>query len=627
MKKLLYPFAFALTAFLILYSCSADEDTTPPPQVQQPTPEPEPPAPTQYTLEVTAGEGGTVSSEGGTYDEGTEVTITATPAEGYVFVGWEGSDSTEASLTLNIEANISIEANFEKSIVIIQLDQLKISQPSIVGFNDNTYYHETDQYIISKKGWLGMTPEESHNGGFYGNSSRPPGVFLQFYSQIFNPDLNGDGLEDIILSTSFSPHTIESTQTIIPFFSLINNGDGTFKYSQEYFSESFERSNPGSYRSVVSDLNGDGKDDFILGMRGKPVISVIDGGTNSSSETPILAISNENGYYDNSQNLVGIYPGTISNENDWDSNNIADFVSDRGFALGDFDGDGDDDLFMTEKILTNDGNGNFSISEKQLGDEFIPRLVDPPYSNTYEAHSNDFNNDGFDDLLIVPDSGFIARNGGSAWIAMSNGTSNLSEWDKVMLPDPIYVNNAKLNDIESTDINNDGFIDLIIATTRDNPYYIGKSIQLLKNNSGNGFLDITDSNMENQLKFDQWHGEGDLILKDVNNDSVLDIIHHANNFNRNPIRPGTSIFINNNGYFEIYDVENKIPYTAWNQLEGYGQFIDSPYIENDFSLNFAFPVNINNDDLIDFIAIEREVGNDERVPNIVTNVFYTIQSK
>ena len=65
MKKLLYPIVFALTAFLILYSCSAEEeDTTPPPSIIQ-TPEPEPPAPTQYTLEVTAGEGGTVSTEGG----------------------------------------------------------------------------------------------------------------------------------------------------------------------------------------------------------------------------------------------------------------------------------------------------------------------------------------------------------------------------------------------------------------------------------------------------------------------------------------------------------------------------------------------------------------------------------
>ncbi|MDA9576671.1 hypothetical protein N9R72_00495 [Flavobacteriaceae bacterium] len=69
MKKLLYPIAFALTTFLILFSCSAEEeDTTPPPTVQQPTPEPEPSAPTQYTLTVTASEGGTVSTEGGTYD-------------------------------------------------------------------------------------------------------------------------------------------------------------------------------------------------------------------------------------------------------------------------------------------------------------------------------------------------------------------------------------------------------------------------------------------------------------------------------------------------------------------------------------------------------------------------------
>jgi len=73
MKKLLYPLVFALTAFFILYSCSAEEEEkTLPLQIQQPTPEPEPPAPTQFTLTVTAGEGGTVSTEGGTYKKGFE---------------------------------------------------------------------------------------------------------------------------------------------------------------------------------------------------------------------------------------------------------------------------------------------------------------------------------------------------------------------------------------------------------------------------------------------------------------------------------------------------------------------------------------------------------------------------
>jgi len=129
MKKLFYPLAFAITAFLILFSCSAEEeDTTPPQTVQEPTPEPEPSAPTQFTLTVTAGEGGSVSTEGGTFDEGTEVTISATPAEGYEFVGWEGSDSTEALVTLNLNSNQTISAIFKS---------LDLSQNLLNFYNEN----------------------------------------------------------------------------------------------------------------------------------------------------------------------------------------------------------------------------------------------------------------------------------------------------------------------------------------------------------------------------------------------------------------------------------------------------------------------------------------------------------
>ena len=114
MKKLLYPLAFTLTAFLILYSCSAEEeDTTPPPQVQQPTPEPEPePEVSQFTLTVTAGEGGTVSTEGGTYDEGTEVTITASPDEGYYFYTWKQIDSYSGELSIIMNENKTISPIF-----------------------------------------------------------------------------------------------------------------------------------------------------------------------------------------------------------------------------------------------------------------------------------------------------------------------------------------------------------------------------------------------------------------------------------------------------------------------------------------------------------------------------------
>ena len=64
-----------------------------------------------YTLAVSAGDGGSVSSEGGEYEEGTEVTITATPDEGYEFIEWSDG-STDESITLELNSNLEITANF-----------------------------------------------------------------------------------------------------------------------------------------------------------------------------------------------------------------------------------------------------------------------------------------------------------------------------------------------------------------------------------------------------------------------------------------------------------------------------------------------------------------------------------
>jgi len=121
----------------LVYSCSTEEeDTTPPPTVQQPTPEPEPPVPTQYTLVVTASEGGTVSTEGGTYDEGTEVTVTATPDGGYEFIEWDGNDNQSNSFTVSINSNITIQANFQ----IIQSNENYYSSGDIIPIEPVVFY-------------------------------------------------------------------------------------------------------------------------------------------------------------------------------------------------------------------------------------------------------------------------------------------------------------------------------------------------------------------------------------------------------------------------------------------------------------------------------------------------------
>jgi hypothetical protein len=112
MKYSLPLISICILSFIIVFSCSTEEEESVAPVVQTPQPEPEP-EPVEYTLTVSAAVGGAVSTEGGTYDEGTEVTFSATPSDGYRFTGWEGSDSTNESLTISLNSNQTYQALFE----------------------------------------------------------------------------------------------------------------------------------------------------------------------------------------------------------------------------------------------------------------------------------------------------------------------------------------------------------------------------------------------------------------------------------------------------------------------------------------------------------------------------------
>ena len=121
---------------LVFFSCSPDEETQAPTNnVQTTTPEPEPVV-VQYTLTVSAGDGGSVS-EGGTYDEGTEVTISASANQGYIFNGWEGSNSPEKSLTISLNSNVSLIANFR----IMNTTDVN-NDPDIFNYDTNIDYTE-----------------------------------------------------------------------------------------------------------------------------------------------------------------------------------------------------------------------------------------------------------------------------------------------------------------------------------------------------------------------------------------------------------------------------------------------------------------------------------------------------
>lgn len=76
-----------------------------------------------YSFTATAGTGGTITgTSNGTYQNGTTITVTASPDSGYEFVGWSETNggsiiSTNANYTFTINQNTTLFANFQSTSV------------------------------------------------------------------------------------------------------------------------------------------------------------------------------------------------------------------------------------------------------------------------------------------------------------------------------------------------------------------------------------------------------------------------------------------------------------------------------------------------------------------------------
>ena len=96
-------FLFYILSLIILITCTKDvfEEETEAPIVF-------------FNVEAAASQGGSVDNAGGSLASGSTLTITATPESEYLFTGWTGTSSTENPLTITVNSNLTITANFEK---------------------------------------------------------------------------------------------------------------------------------------------------------------------------------------------------------------------------------------------------------------------------------------------------------------------------------------------------------------------------------------------------------------------------------------------------------------------------------------------------------------------------------
>jgi len=332
-------------------------------------------------------------------------------------------------------------------------------------------------------------------------------------------DFNGDGYEDFVVVWALFPHTLESSQKVdAPINIYINDGTGRFAEDLDLYATGSPPKHPFAYRALAKDFNGDGVDDLFAGSMGLQVRGE-DYSQNYIDPFPhLLLLSNASGKLEESS-------ANISDDNDG-KGMLCNFAHDA--SSGDPDGDGDFDIFACNVLLINDGSGNFTIHPYiNLNWQSSNR-----YGNPMSSLVVDLNNDGFDELIFWNfDNRAPWSDADEGYILMSNETANIEAWNKITLPTgPFGEQHNKYNHAASGDFNNDGFMDVVVAITRDLPYYEGAYLQVLINDGTGKLTDETSLRFSEQIRTDTHHGEGNVYVRDMNLDGHLDIIHSTRDY-------------------------------------------------------------------------------------------------
>ena len=506
---------------------------------------------------------------------------------------------TTANFQLNISTVSSVDCPAAEKSFNLQVDKYP-TQYALVP--DNIIDLKTDIYEVSDIGFGGIIITDTFSATIcyptpndcttYENS-----LFGQDAHNMVQGDFNGDGHEDFAVAWAFFPHTIEPAQKVnAPINIFLNDGEGRFAEDLNIYSTGKPPNHPSAYRSIAADFNGDGIDDIFLGSMGIQYRSE-DYSQNFINPHPhLLLLSNDEGKFDDKSSQ-------IEDQNNGNGQ-LCNFAHDA--SSGDPDADGDIDIFACNILNINDGQGNFSIHEYIN----LDWQRQNQYGNPMSSVIADLNNDSYDDIIFWNfDNRASWSSADEGYILLSNNSSDIENWTKIALPvGPFGFDRNKYNHAVAGDINSDGFTDIVVAITRDLPYYEGAYLQILLNDGTGKLIDATESNFSNQPRSLTHHGEGNIYLRDMNLDGSLDIVHSTRDYNSG--YHGAHIAMND-GTGKFKSMENsKLPNRP------------DPGFNNYDYLMKGLPINADNEACLDFISVT-DVGW-ENNQNETSNYFFTV---
>jgi hypothetical protein len=454
---------------------------------------------------------------------------------------------------------------------------------------------ENSKFKTVDYNFLEITVDGVHKG-FYeeGNPEMSEqGVWSVTFNNFFHAtDINNDGHQDFFAAVYFIGARSDTPEERL--IAMINDGNGHFNLDLSVFEDYdlpciggggpndiflFNNIDPqrecghtiGHQRMHFADFNNDGNDDMF--------------------QTSKLFLSNNGVMYDMSLE------------------NLPEFLFEAGNApwshdvtTGDFNGDGNIDVFMPLQthawtILENDGTGKFTSRTKGLPVQQCSQECTEMIWATSTA-AGDFNGDGYDEIVVGWYNPYLSSEEtvgapsveNSVGAVYMNAGPDVRPEDQfqtiITLPANFYGANGNVNDMEIIDFDEDGVDDIIIATTKHEPYYEGRAIQFLRtvvNGNEITFEDVTEQynpdvdKYANGSRIDSawWNGEGRLRVVDVDWDGDLDIVDSN--------RESYVLTMEQDGTFKMHD---------------------------DFARpkgnNFAefYPIDVNGDGMYDFVSHE-----------------------